>query len=145
MWSWKTLINNYSNSGCMSGNIPDLTLAIIGARLKALRISQNIQQNELAEEIKCDNVLIHRLESGKGASVEILFDVLNYYIKKNIKVHYIFSPGFDDSWLKDDPTKEVVVGQINQRIDQIMTNTSKELILLKEMVKLNLSSKKKTK
>ena len=67
----------------------NITLAVFGDRLKQIRLSQL----QLAEKVNCKQNAISNLEKGKGGSITLMFNILNYY-SKFVIVDLIFSEKF---------------------------------------------------
>lgn len=61
-----------------------------------------LTQDQLAYHLKCNQPVISRLERGKGTN-QLVFDILEYLTKRNIKAHMIFYIPFSLNNLKNDP------------------------------------------
>ena len=57
----------------------NITLPILGTRLKQIREHIGYSQAQLAEQLNCKQNAISNLELGKGGSLKLLFQVLNFY------------------------------------------------------------------
>jgi predicted transcriptional regulator len=66
-----------------------------------------ISQSQLAIEIKSRQGLVSRLENGKGATADIVFDVLVFLESKRINTHMIFFKPFDFAKLGELSEKQI--------------------------------------
>lgn len=71
----------------------NITLAVFGDRLKQIREHLKLSQLQLAEKVNCKQNAISNLEKGKGGSITLMFNILNYY-SKFVIVDLIFSEKF---------------------------------------------------
>ena len=68
----------------------NITLPILGTRLKQIREHIGYSQAQLAEQLNCKQNAISNLELGKGGSLKLLFQVLNFY-SNYVFIDLIFS------------------------------------------------------
>ena len=71
----------------------NITLPILGTRLKQIREHIGYSQAQLAEQLNCKQNAISNLELGKGGSLKLLFQVLNFY-SNYVFIDLIFSEKF---------------------------------------------------
>ena len=71
----------------------NITLPILGTRLKQIREQIGYSQAQLAEQLNCKQNAISNLELGKGGSLKLLFQVLNFY-SNYVFIDLIFSEKF---------------------------------------------------
>lgn len=71
----------------------NITLPVLGTRLKQIREHIGYSQAQLAEELNCKQNAISNLELGKGGSQKLLFQVLNFY-SNYVFIDLIFSEKF---------------------------------------------------
>lgn len=74
-------------------NMYNITLTVFGDRLKQIREYLNLSQWQLAEKVNCKQNAISNLEKGKGGSITLMFNILNYY-SNFVIVDLIFSEKF---------------------------------------------------
>jgi transcriptional regulator with XRE-family HTH domain len=68
----------------------------LGKRIKYTRKKLlKISQKSLATQINTHQVMISRLEKGRGASVDLVLNICDYFQAKGIKAHYLFSEPYD--------------------------------------------------
>ena len=71
----------------------NITLPILGTRLKQIREHIGYSQAQLAEQLNCKQNAISNLELGKWGSLKLLFQVLNFY-SNYVFIDLIFSEKF---------------------------------------------------
>ena len=71
----------------------NITLPVLGTRLKQIREQVGYSQAQLAEQLNCKQNAISNLELGKGGSLKLLFQVLNFY-SNYVFIDLIFSEKF---------------------------------------------------
>lgn len=71
----------------------NITLPVLGIRLKQIREHIGYSQAQLAEQLNCKQNAISNLELGKGGSLKLLFQVLNFY-SNYVFIDLIFSEKF---------------------------------------------------
>lgn len=71
----------------------NITLSVLGTRLKQIREHVGYSQAQLAEQLNCKQNAISNLELGKGGSLKLLFQVLNFY-SNYVFIDLIFSEKF---------------------------------------------------
>lgn len=71
----------------------NITLPILGTRLKQIREHIGYSQAQLAEQLNCKQNAVSNLELGKGGSLKLLFQVLNFY-SNYVFIDLIFSEKF---------------------------------------------------
>ena len=71
----------------------NITLPVLGTRLKQIREHIGYSQAQLAEQLNCKQNAISNLELGKGGSLKLLFQVLNFY-SNYVFIDLIFSEKF---------------------------------------------------
>ncbi len=70
-----------------------LTLSTLGTRFKQIREYLGYSQAQLAEKLECKQNAISNLELGKGGSLKLLFNLLNFY-SDYVYIDLIFSQNF---------------------------------------------------
>lgn len=70
-----------------------ITLPILGTRLKQIREHIGYSQAQLAEKLDCKQNAISNLELGKGGSLKLFFQMLNFY-SDYVYIDLIFSEKF---------------------------------------------------
>lgn len=113
----------------------NITLPILGTRLKQIREHIGYSQAQLAEQLNCKQNAISNLELGKGGSLKLLFQVLNFY-SNYVFIDLIFSEKFYliSNTEEDEAQKanynSVIIGIIRQsekNYEDAMSNAKKEL------------------
>jgi transcriptional regulator with XRE-family HTH domain len=99
----------------------ELTLKEFGNRIKVMRTTLNIKQEELASAIGTTQNTISRLENGQGSSIEFFFSVLNFYKQKGIKVYLLLLPTFDINLItsSENTTIEQIQGLMHELLLKI--------------------------
>ena len=90
----------------------NITLPILGTRLKQIREHIGYSQAQLAEQLNCKQNAISNLELGKGGSLKLLFQVLNFY-SNYVFIDLIFSEKF---YLSTKPRKQKVQSLIQKKM-----------------------------
>lgn len=70
-----------------------LTLSTLGTRFKQIREYLGYSQAQLAEKLDCKQNAISNLELGKGGSLKLVFNLLNFY-SDYVYIDLIFSQNF---------------------------------------------------
>ena len=113
----------------------NITLPILGTRLKQIREHIGYSQAQLAEQLNCKQNAISNLELGKGGSLKLLFQVLNFY-SNYVFIDLIFSEKFylisnteDDEAQKDNYISVIIeiIRQSEINYEDAMSNAKKEL------------------
>lgn len=113
----------------------NITLPILGTRLKQIREHIGYSQAQLAEQLNCKQNAISNLELGKGGSLKLLFQVLNFY-SFNVFIDLIFSEKFylisnteEDEAQKANYNSVIIeiIRQSEKNYDDAMSNAKKEL------------------
>ena len=113
----------------------NITLPILGTRLKQIREHIGYSQAQLAEQLNCKQNAISNLELGKGGSLKLLFQVLNFY-SNYVFIDLIFSEKFylisnteEDEAQKANynSVKIEIIRQSEKNYDDAMSNAKKEL------------------
>ena len=107
-----------------TGEAKELTLKEFGNRIRKLRTHLNITQEELAVATGGTQNSISRLESGLGSSIEIFFNILNFYKEKGIKVYLLFLPGFDIDLIAS--SENTTVEQIQGLMHELLTKINED-------------------
>lgn len=113
----------------------NITLPILGTRLKQIREHIGYSQAQLAEQLNCKQNAISNLELGKGGSLKLLFQVLNFY-SNYVFIDLIFSEKFylisNTHW--DEAQKAnynsviiEIIRQSEKNYEDAMSNAKKEL------------------
>lgn len=71
----------------------NITLVVLGQRLKMIREHLKYSQSLLAEELNCKQNAISNLELGKGGSITLLLSLLKFY-SEFVYIDSIFSNKF---------------------------------------------------
>ena len=113
----------------------NITLPILGTRLKQIREHIGYSQAQLAEQLNCKQNAISNLELGKGGSLKLLFQVLNFY-SNYVFIDLIFSEKFylisntEEDEAQKANYKSVIIEIIRQsekNYEDAMSNAKKEL------------------
>ena len=113
----------------------NITLPILGTRLKQIREHIGYSQAQLAEQLNCKQNAISNLELGKGGSLKILFQVLNFY-SNYVFIDLIFSEKFylisnteEDEAQKANYNSVIIeiIRQSEKNYEDAMSNAKKEL------------------
>lgn len=113
----------------------NITLPILGTRLKQIREHIGYSQAQLAEQLNCKQNAISNLELGKGGSLKLLFQVLNFY-SNYVFIDLIFSEKFYlISEIEEDEAQKAnynsviieIIRQSEKNYDDAMSNAKKEL------------------
>lgn len=113
----------------------NITLPILGTRLKQIREHIGYSQAQLAEQLNCKQNAISNLELGKGGSLKLLFQVLNFY-SNYVFINLIFSEKFylisnteEDEAQKANYNSVIIeiIRQSEKNYEDAMSNAKKEL------------------
>ena len=113
----------------------NITLPILGTRLKQIREHIGYSQAQLAEQLNCKQNAISNLELGKGGSLKLLFQVLNFYYNY-VFIDLIFSEKFylisnteEDEAQKANYNSVIIeiIRQSEKNYEDAMSNAKKEL------------------
>ena len=113
----------------------NITLPILGTRLKQIREHIVYSQAQLAEQLNCKQNAISNLELGKGGSLKLLFQVLNFY-SNYVFIDLIFSEKFylisnteEDEAQKANYNSVIIeiIRQSEKNYEDAMSNAKKEL------------------
>ena len=113
----------------------NITLPILGTRLKQIREHIGYSQAQLAEQLNCKQNAISNLELGKGGSLKLLFQVLNFY-SNYVFIDLIFSEKFylisnteEDEAQKANYNSVIIeiIRQSEKHYEDAMSNAKKEL------------------
>lgn len=113
----------------------NITLPILGTRLKQIREHIRYSQAQLAEQLNCKQNAISNLELGKGGSLKLLFQVLNFY-SNYVFIDLIFSEKFylisnteEDEAQKANYNSVIIeiIRQSEKNYQDAMSNAKKEL------------------
>ena len=113
----------------------NITLPILGTRLKQIREHIGYSQAQLPEQLNCKQNAISNLELGKGGSLKLLFQVLNFY-SNYVFIDLIFSEKFylisnteEDEAQKANYNSVIIeiIRQSEKNYEDAMSNAKKEL------------------
>lgn len=113
----------------------NITLPILDTRLKQIREHIGYSQAQLAEQLNCKQNAISNLELGKGGSLKLLFQVLNFY-SNYVFIDLIFSEKFylisnteEDEAQKANYNSVIIeiIRQSEKNYEDAMSNAKKEL------------------
>lgn len=113
----------------------NIRLPILGTRLKQIREHIGYSQAQLAEQLNCKQNAISNLELGKGGSLKLLFQVLNFY-SNYVFIDLIFSEKFylisnteEDEAQKANYNSVIIeiIRQSEKNYEDAMSNAKKEL------------------
>ena len=113
----------------------NITLPILGTRLKQIREHIGYSQAQLAEQLNCKQNAISNLELGKGGSLKLLFQVVNFY-SNYVCIELIFSEKFylisnteEDEAQKANYNSVIIeiIRQSEKNYEDAMSNAKKEL------------------
>lgn len=112
----------------------NITLPILGTRLKQIREHIGYSQAQLAEQLNCKQNAISNLELGKGGSLKLLFQVLNFYsnyvfIDLISEKFYLISNTEEDEAQKANYNSVIIeiIRQSEKNYEDAMSNAKKEL------------------
>jgi transcriptional regulator with XRE-family HTH domain len=73
-----------------------INLSVFGERIQLVRDKVlHLTQGELAKEIGSTQVLLSRLENGKGGAINLVFDLVNFLYNKGFNGAVLFDKTFD--------------------------------------------------
>lgn len=101
----------------------NITLPVLGTRLKQIREHIEYSQAQLAEKLNCKQNAISNLELGKGGSLKLLFQILNFY-SNYVYIDLIFNEKFYLISNKDQD--EAQKGNYNTVIIEIINQAEKK-------------------
>lgn len=113
----------------------NITLPVLGTRLKQIREHVGYSQAQLAEQLNCKQNAISNLELGKGGSLKLLFQVLNFY-SNYVFIDLIFSEKFylisnteEDEAQKANYNSVIIeiIRQSEKNYEKAVSNAKKEL------------------
>ena len=113
----------------------NITIPILGTRLKQIREHIGYSQAQLAEQLNCKQNAISNLELGKGGSLKLLFQVLNFY-SNYVFIDLIFSEKFylisnteEDEAQKANYNSVIIeiIRQSEKNYEDAISNAKKEL------------------
>lgn len=113
----------------------NITLPVLGTRLKQIREHIGYSQAQLAEQLNCKQNAISNLELGKGGSLKLLFQVLNFY-SNYVFIDLIFSEKFylisnteEDEAQKANYNSVIIeiIRQSEKNYEEALSNAKKEL------------------
>lgn len=113
----------------------NITLPILGTRLKQIREHIGYSQAQLAEQLNCKQNAISNLELGKGGSLKLLFHIMNFY-SNYFFIDLIFSEKFylisnteEDEAQKANYNSVIIeiIRQSEKNYEDAMSNAKKEL------------------
>lgn len=108
----------------------ELSLELIGQRLKEIRKGIGISQVDISEALGRKQVAISYVESGKSCGTSFLFQLLNYY-SNYIYIEDIFKKDFDFYLSRD----KYLDQSLQDNLDDYHFNKNKEkLSLLKKTI-----------
>lgn len=113
-----------------------INLKEIGNRLKEIRRYLGLSQIELAEKLNCDQVVISRLEVGKG-SLKTFSSLLSFY-SQYVYINYIFAENFylvsidDKGSISRSNLDSIVSSIVNESITQYEKETKEATKKLKK-------------
>ncbi len=113
----------------------NITLPILGTRLKQIREHIGYSQAQLAEQLNCKQNAISNLELGKGGSLKLLFQVLNFYSNYVFidlicsEKFYLISNTEEDEAQKANYNSVIIeiIRQSEKNYEDAMSNAKKEL------------------
>lgn len=110
----------------------NITLPILGTRLKQIREHIGYSQAQLAEQLNCKQNAISNLELGKGGSLKLLFQVLNFY-SNYVFIDLIFSEKF--YLISNTEEDEAQKANYNSVIIEIIRQSEKTIRMLCQTLK----------
>lgn len=96
----------------------NISLKELGNRLKEIRRYLGLSQIELAEKLDCNQVVISKLEVGKG-SIKSLISLLTFY-SQYIYINYIFNEKF---YLVSTDDKDISKSNLDSIISSIVKDS----------------------
>ena len=112
----------------------EITLKLLGGRLKEMRKALDMLQEDVAKHLDVNQNAISRIENGAGGGINVLLKLLNFYSDFFVVVH-ILSPKFEVVRISDTtgPLESVAI----ERLKSLKNQLVKEI----ENINLLLSSK----
>lgn len=113
----------------------NITLPVLGTRLKQIREHIGYSQAQLAEQLNCKQNAISNLELGKGGSLKLLFQALNFY-SNYVFIDLIFSEKFylisnteEDEAQKANYNSVIIeiIRQSEKNYEEVVSKAKKEL------------------
>ena len=113
----------------------NITLPVLGTRLKQIREHVGYSQAQLAEQLNCKQNAISNLELGKGGSLKLLFQVLNFYSNyvfidlKFSEKFYLISNTEEDEAQKANYNSVIIeiIRQSEKNYEEAVSKAKKEL------------------
>ncbi len=78
----------------------EITLKLLGGRLKEMRKALGMLQEDVAKHLDVNQNAISRIENGAGGGVSVLLKLINYYSDFFV-VEHILSPKFEVVQISD--------------------------------------------
>ena len=106
----------------------EITLKLLGGRLKEMRKSLDMLQEDVAKHLDVNQNAISRIENGSGGGINVLLKLINFYSVFFV-VEHILSPKFEVIKKSDsvDPLESVAIERLrlwreefNGEIEQII-------------------------
>lgn len=115
-----------------------IDLLEFGKRVQIVRDKvMGMTQMDLAVALGTSQAIVSRLESGLGASVDILFKVINLMNEKKIPAHFLFVEPFNLANFEriklQKNTKAKSLAEIQKRLKELKSNNQKEYQLLTDI------------
>ena len=113
-----------------------MTEAVLGKVIKTIRTHLSYSQEEFCKLINTKQTLLSRLETGKGASLEMVLSIINVLNEKGYRAHMIFSEPFNLEHIKPSQ-KSIEVEQVVEIVKMMkedQSNYSNQLLTLLENI-----------
>jgi len=108
----------------------EITLKLLGSRLKEMRKSLDMLQGDVAKHLKLNQNAVSRIENGAGGGINVLLKLLNFY-SEFFEVEHILSPKFEIVKRSESPKPlESVAIERLKLLQQEFNGEIEELILL---------------
>ena len=119
-----------------------LTLPLLGNRFKQIREYLGLSQIQLAEKLECKPSAISNLELGKGGSLKLVFNLLNFF-SDYVYIDMIFNQHFylisnDDKDARKNTYNSVIVEVIKQAESDFFNSLETKLDQAKEQLSIDL-------
>ncbi|MDM8242852.1 helix-turn-helix transcriptional regulator [Phocaeicola barnesiae] len=119
-----------------------LTLPLLGNRFKQIREYLGLSQIQLAEKLECKQSAISNLELGKGGSLKLVFNLLNFF-SDYVYIDMIFNQHFylisnDDKDARKNTYNSVIVEVIKQAESDFFNSLETKLDQAKEQLSIDL-------
>lgn len=115
-------------------------MSVLGDRIKSLRESENIQQNEFAKKIGVSNVVLSRYESGeRKPDYDTLVTIADYF---NVTIDYLLGRSNTPNMSEQEEFQSFANDPELERWYKELPNSEEDLQALKQMWEIIKKNKK---